>query len=728
MTTGKIPSQAGDPGPRGKPLPEIGNATSSSLPFAHKYSLFPLYWLDAKSNSPSLCTATQVSYDSRAITIDGQRRLILSGAIHYPRSTPEMWPDLMQKAKDGGLNTIETYVFWNAHEPRRQEYHFEGNYDLVRFIKTIQQAGMYCILRIGPYACAEWNYGYKQWGQPDPHRPAEDVAMGVALFFKSGGTLNNYYMYHGGSNFGRTAGPFITTSYDYDAPLDEYGNLQQPKWGHLKILHQTLLSMENALVYGDPTNTDLGNGVSATMYKSPNGTAGCFLANQNERSDATVNFQGNSYSIPAWSVSILPDCKTVAYNTAKVTNQISMMVKQPNSVDQNAAAGLKWVWQDEVIRDALKGQGGTFDSPTPLEQLNITGDASDYMWYMTSLFLTDSDPLQGKQVTLRVKTTGQGLYAFFNGKLVGSQYGVAGNYKFVFEAPVTMQPKRNFISLLSVIVGLQNYGPFFDTFPTGIINGPVALVADGNIVKDLSANHWSYKVGLIGEAQQIQNDDPAKAAKWSADVLPIGRPMVWYKTTFTAPPGTDPVVVDLQGLGKGVAWVNGQSLGRYWPSPKATGRGCGQCDYRGRYNAEKCVTGCGESTQRWYHVPRSFLRGNGENTLILFEEMGGDPSKVNFQTVTVGTACGSTDEGANLEISCQGGRTFSAVQFASYGNPQGTCGSFQKGNCESSNALSAVQQACVGKTSCSISVNDATLGSTSCPADVVKKLSVEAVC
>lgn len=34
----------------------------------------------------------------------------------------------------------------------------------------------------------------------------------------------NCFQYHGGTNFGRTAGgPFIATSYDYDAPIDEYG-------------------------------------------------------------------------------------------------------------------------------------------------------------------------------------------------------------------------------------------------------------------------------------------------------------------------------------------------------------------------------------------------------------------------------------------------------------------------------------------------------------------------
>ncbi|KAL2932360.1 Beta-galactosidase 7, partial [Bienertia sinuspersici] len=87
--------------------------------------------------------ATNVSYDGRALIINGERKIILSGSIHYPRSTPEMWPDLIKKAKEGGLDAIETYVFWNAHEPVRRQYDFTGRNDLIRFIKTVQDAGLY---------------------------------------------------------------------------------------------------------------------------------------------------------------------------------------------------------------------------------------------------------------------------------------------------------------------------------------------------------------------------------------------------------------------------------------------------------------------------------------------------------------------------------------------------------------------------------------------------------
>ena len=72
-----------------------------------------------------------------------------------------MWPGLIQKAKDGGLDVVQTYVFWNGHEPAQGQYHFADRYDLVRFLKLVKQAGLYAHLRIGPYVCAEWNFGYR---------------------------------------------------------------------------------------------------------------------------------------------------------------------------------------------------------------------------------------------------------------------------------------------------------------------------------------------------------------------------------------------------------------------------------------------------------------------------------------------------------------------------------------------------------------------------------------
>lgn len=57
--------------------------------------------------------------------------------------------------------------------------------------------------------------------------------------------------------------------------------------------------------------------MQATIFND-SGALGCFLTNKNDTLDATISFQGNSYFVPAWSVSVLPDCKTEVFNTAKV--------------------------------------------------------------------------------------------------------------------------------------------------------------------------------------------------------------------------------------------------------------------------------------------------------------------------------------------------------------------------------------------------------------------------
>ena len=84
---------------------------------------------------------------------------ILSGAVHYFRSMPERWSAICAKAKAMGLNTIETYVAWNIHEPRPGEYNFSGIADLERFVRCVQESGLHLIVRCGPYICAEWDNG-----------------------------------------------------------------------------------------------------------------------------------------------------------------------------------------------------------------------------------------------------------------------------------------------------------------------------------------------------------------------------------------------------------------------------------------------------------------------------------------------------------------------------------------------------------------------------------------
>jgi beta-galactosidase len=79
--------------------------------------------------------------------------------MHYARIPREYWRDRLKKARAMGLNTVSTYVFWNAHEPKPGVYDFTGSLDVAAFIRMAQEEGLYVILRPGPYSCAEWDLG-----------------------------------------------------------------------------------------------------------------------------------------------------------------------------------------------------------------------------------------------------------------------------------------------------------------------------------------------------------------------------------------------------------------------------------------------------------------------------------------------------------------------------------------------------------------------------------------
>jgi hypothetical protein len=141
-----------------------------------------------------------------------------------------MWPDILAKAKEGGADVVQTYVFWDGHEPQPGmvqkppllffcfiavpcshilpwikksnsqkewsllyqanfevnsqctlmgvQYNFNGRYDLPKFVKLVAEAGMYLHLRIGPYVCAEWNFGFALVYQNPTPWPTTSLLIG----------------------------------------------------------------------------------------------------------------------------------------------------------------------------------------------------------------------------------------------------------------------------------------------------------------------------------------------------------------------------------------------------------------------------------------------------------------------------------------------------------------------------------------------------------------------
>lgn len=92
--------------------------------------------------------------------LDGKPFQVISGEMHPARILHEYWRHRIQMAKAMGCNTIAAYVFWNYHEPVKGQFDFStGNHNIAEFIKIAQEEGMWVLLRPGPYVCAEWEFG-----------------------------------------------------------------------------------------------------------------------------------------------------------------------------------------------------------------------------------------------------------------------------------------------------------------------------------------------------------------------------------------------------------------------------------------------------------------------------------------------------------------------------------------------------------------------------------------
>ncbi|KAI5410804.1 hypothetical protein KIW84_056078 [Lathyrus oleraceus] len=197
----------------------------------------------------------------------------------------------------------------------------------------------------------------------------------------------------------------------------------------------------------------VGPNLEVAVYKTGSVCA-AFLANVDTKSDETVNFSGSPYHLPAWSVSILPDCKNVVLNTAKINSAsaISSFVTESSKEDIGSleTSSSEWSWTSEPVGiskdDSLSKTG-------LLEQINMTADKSDYLWYSLSIGLEDNP---GSQTVLNIESLGHALHAFVNGKLAGSRAGNSSKAKLNVDIPITLVSGKNKIDMLSLTVALHS--------------------------------------------------------------------------------------------------------------------------------------------------------------------------------------------------------------------------------------------------------------------------------
>ncbi|NWI04587.1 BGAL galactosidase, partial [Tichodroma muraria] len=108
--------------------------------------------------SPS-ARSFQLDYEHNCFRKDGAPFRYISGSIHYARVPRPAWRDRLLKMYMSGLSTVQVYVPWNYHETLPGVYDFTGNRDVEAFLDLTAELGLLVILRPGPYICAEWEMG-----------------------------------------------------------------------------------------------------------------------------------------------------------------------------------------------------------------------------------------------------------------------------------------------------------------------------------------------------------------------------------------------------------------------------------------------------------------------------------------------------------------------------------------------------------------------------------------
>ena len=238
----------------------------------------------------------------------------------------------------------------------------------------------------------------------------------------------------------------------------------------------------------------------------------------------------------------------------------------------------------------------------PLELLTLAQHSSDHVFYQT-LVNVSTTALEAQVVVLRLDAVAEHFHVFFESEFVG--FG-SGSGQFKIDTSGLRADRSYNLTLVVQADGVVNCCGGLEAANDGILG---AVTWDGI---DISSGRWLHNVGLQGE--HLVYSDPATSAPWTfATASPTQTPFVWYRLTIKTPPlqpsyWASYALELTASMGKGQVWINGHHIGRYWNITDESGK---------------------QFSQPYNHVPAVWLnQDEGDNTVVLWEEIGGDPAAV----------------------------------------------------------------------------------------------------
>ncbi|HEY9334696.1 MAG TPA: beta-galactosidase [Kribbella sp.] len=520
--------------------------------------------------------------------LDGRPFQIISGALHYFRIHPDSWADRIEKARLMGLNTIETYVPWNLHSPRPGVFDTSGLLDLGRFLREVADAGLYAIVRPGPYICAELdNGGLPAWLFRDSsvgvrrYEPGfmsavtqylQDVLEIVRpLQIDQGGPVllvqveNEYGAFGDDQTYLKavaevirgagTTVPLVTVDQPTDAMLAAGGLdgvLRTASFGsrvpsRLEALrkHQPtgpLMCMEfwdgwfdywggrhhttSAAEAAAELDALLAAGASVNIYMFHGGTNFGLTSGANDKGVYRATVTSYDYDAP------LDEAGNPTEKYHAFREVISRYAPVPDELP--------------AIRPPAREFGVALADPIGLLQ-GCGGAWSEHA------ALPTLDDLEARLAIFRTELRGGGPALLTFGEvrdrvqvfLDGAPVGVLERERH--ERAIMLPHTRGRLELVVEDQGRVNYGPRIGE-PKGLI-GPVRLGAD-------ELTGWSACVIDLDNLPRLWD-----SAGPTPSALGIG-PTAWRATFETD--GESDLFLRTDAWGKGLAWVNGFCLGRYW--------------------------------------------------------------------------------------------------------------------------------------------------------------------
>lgn len=532
---------------------------------------------------------------------DGKPIQIHSGEMHFARVPHEYWRQRLKMMKAMGLNAVDTYVFWNYQHPKPNVWDFKtGNHNLAEFVKTAQEEGLFVILRPGPYACAEWEFGGFPWwlqnckGMEVRHNQ-QFLDSCQTYIHKLAEQVRNLQITHGG--------PIVMVQVENEFGSYVAQQTQIPVESHRKYYLAIQKMLENA-GFDVPFFTSDGSwlfdkGAITGVLPTANGEANI----DNLKKAVDKYYPGGPYMIgeyyPGWldhwgekfnRVSTEEVVKQVEkYLQNKVSFNIYMAHGgtnfgftsganydkeheiQPDLTSYDYDAPISeagWVTPKFIaLRNLLKSH---VNYPVPdipaqipvvtLPDIQLTRSANLFDWIKNIKPTENEEPMTFEQlgqgygyvlywkqftqpISGKLNISGLRDYAlvYVNGKKVGELNRQANKYDMEIDIPFNGQ-----LDILVENMGRINYGAEITQNQKGIIS-PVKIDD-----YEITGNWKMYRLPM-DKMPQVESD-----TKKAMNGLPA-----IYRATFQIDKIGD-TFLDMSRWGKGIVFVNGHNLGRYW--------------------------------------------------------------------------------------------------------------------------------------------------------------------